>query len=183
MDFGLAILGKNRSVFHSLFTLQRSGMGVLYRDLIKSKVLCRNVHTSLRHEEGPGPIVYYCSSCYSLYRSPSCSRAVWMSHYTWIFQKHTKLAILALLPTLLPPANEVWGKVMFFLHLSVILFTEGSLSRGRGLCPGWRGVSVQGGLCHRDPHTVMIGRSAFYWNAFSYSHIFTVSFFTYTIWC
>ena len=32
----------------------------------------------------------------------------------------------------LPPANEVWSKVMF-LHLSVILFTGG--------------VSVQGGLC------------------------------------
>ena len=40
--------------------------------------------------------------------------------------------------TFLPPANEVAGKVMF-LHLSVILFTEGSLSTG-GLCP-------QGGLC------------------------------------
>ena len=29
--------------------------------------------------------------------------------------------------TLLPPANEVWGKVMF-LHLSVILFTGGGES-------------------------------------------------------
>ena len=76
---------------------------------------------------------------------------------------------------LLPPANEVWGKVMF-LHLSVILFLGGlcpsmhhrshdqgvsvqgvsiqeglcpggSLSReGMGLCPGRGWVSVQGGL-------------------------------------
>ena len=28
--------------------------------------------------------------------------------------------------TLLPPANEVWGEVMF-LHLSVILFTMGGV--------------------------------------------------------
>ena len=46
---------------------------------------------------------------------------------------------------LLPPANEVWAKVLF-LHLSVILFTGGGgLSQhamGRGGClplgPGWR---------------------------------------------
>ena len=54
-------------------------------------------------------------------------------------------------PFLLPPANEVWGKVMF-LHLSVShsvhrgslgLCPVGSLSGG--LCP--EGVSVQGVLC------------------------------------
>ena len=45
---------------------------------------------------------------------------------------------------LLPPANEVWGKVIFLLAC-VILFTGGSLFRGRGLCPGR--VSVQLGLC------------------------------------
>ena len=46
----------------------------------------------------------------------------------------------ALSPSLiLPPANEVWGKVLF-LHLYVILFTGG------GLCQGG-GVSVRVGLC------------------------------------
>ena len=35
----------------------------------------------------------------------------------------------------LPSANEVWGKVIF-LHLSVILFTEGSGPGGVGLVPG-----------------------------------------------
>ena len=48
--------------------------------------------------------------------------------------------------TFLPPANEVWGKVMF-LHLCVILFTGGG-----GLCLSMhhrshdRGVSVRGSL-------------------------------------
>ena len=41
---------------------------------------------------------------------------------------------------LLPPANEVWGKVMF-LHLSV------SHSVHRGVSVSVQGVSVQGGLC------------------------------------
>ena len=49
-----------------------------------------------------------------------------------------------LLSKLLPPANEVWGKVMF-LHLCVILFTGGSASRG-GLHPG--GSASRAGL-HR----------------------------------
>ena len=44
---------------------------------------------------------------------------------------------------LLPPANEVLGKVMF-LHLCVILFTGGSASREGGLHPGE--VCIQGGL-------------------------------------
>ena len=35
---------------------------------------------------------------------------------------------------LLPPANEVWGKVIFF-HLSVILFTGGSASVHAGILP------------------------------------------------
>ena len=54
----------------------------------------------------------------------------------------------------LPPANEVWGRVIF-LHLFVILFTgEGAWSQGgpgpggvpapRGEVPGW-GVCSQGG--------------------------------------
>ena len=42
----------------------------------------------------------------------------------------------------LPPANEVWGKVMF-LHLSVILFTGGVCCTGVGAGKG--GDSVQGG--------------------------------------
>ena len=51
------------------------------------------------------------------------------------------------------------GKVMF-LHLCVILFTGGSLSRG-GLCPGGTG------LCQGDPpRTVTCGRYASYSNAF-----------------
>ena len=55
---------------------------------------------------------------------------------------------------LLPPANEVWGKVVF-LHLCIILFTVGSASRGvriqgglppggGGLHPGGRGICIQG---------------------------------------
>ena len=73
--------------------------------------------------------------------------------------------VLATLPCSLPPANEVWGKVMF-LHLCVILFTEGLCpsmhhrSHDRGFCvPGSmstrslstgslsRGGSLSGGLC------------------------------------
>ena len=46
----------------------------------------------------------------------------------------------------LPPANVVWGNVIF-LHLSVILFTGGCLVPG-GLLPGgggtWSGVGVPG---------------------------------------
>ena len=39
-------------------------------------------------------------------------------------------------PSLLPPANEVWGKIIF-LHLSVILFTWGGGGEGGGcLVPG-----------------------------------------------
>ena len=48
--------------------------------------------------------------------------------------------------------RESCDKVMF-LHLSVILFMGGSLSRGGGLCRGVsvQGVSVQGGLSGRPP--------------------------------
>ena len=38
----------------------------------------------------------------------------------------------------LPPANQVWGRVIF-LHVSVILFTGGAASRVRGLHPGGLG--------------------------------------------
>ena len=80
---------------------------------------------------------------------------------------------------LLPPANKVWGKVIF-LHLFVILFTGGGVpGPGRGLHPGggaWsRGVPglgglVPGGACSggawlRPPRTA---NAASYWNAFSY---------------
>ena len=45
----------------------------------------------------------------------------------------------------LPPANEVWGKVMF-LHLSVIVFTEGGV---------WRLSSGQTPpLCRQPPHNL-----------------------------
>ena len=54
------------------------------------------------------------------------------------------------------------------------LSSGGSLSRGvsvqRGLCP--EGVSVQRGLCQGDPHTVMCGRYASYWNAFLFNEIY-----------
>ena len=44
----------------------------------------------------------------------------------------------------LPPANEVWGKVMF-LQVSVILFTGGAWSRRRGcLVPGGGGPGPRG---------------------------------------
>ena len=71
----------------------------------------------------------------------------------------------------LPPAKEVWGKVMF-LHLSVILFT-GGVSVQEGLFPGVsvqgvsvQGVSVQGVSIRETPHTVKSGQYASYWNAF-----------------
>ena len=55
---------------------------------------------------------------------------------------------LALLWLLLPPANEVWGKVIF-LHLFVILFTGGGM---HGQWGGWGmcmvgGVHAGGGAC------------------------------------
>ena len=42
----------------------------------------------------------------------------------------------------LPPANEVWGKVIF-LHLSVILFTGGSASVHAGIPPPTKHPSDQ----------------------------------------
>ena len=84
-----------------------------------------------------------------------------------------------LLSKLLPPANEVWGKVMF-LHLCVILFTGGSASEGvciqGGLHPGGsasRGSASEGeGVGQIPPQIGYYGtRStsgwyASYWNAF-----------------
>ena len=61
------------------------------------------------------------------------------------FHIHTKLAMMALLP----PANEVWGKVIC-LHLSVILSTGGSGPRGCLVwgVPGPRGIAwSRGGAC------------------------------------
>ena len=72
---------------------------------------------------------------------------------------------------LLPPANEVWGNVIF-LHLSVILFTGGGAVCGRG------GHAWHGGVCGRGEggmdgrgHAWQILRytvneHASYWNAF-----------------
>ena len=45
----------------------------------------------------------------------------------------------------LPPANEVWGKVIF-LHLSVILFTGGVRGCRGGACMVARGCMVAGGV-------------------------------------
>ena len=66
---------------------------------------------------------------------------------------------------LLPPANEVWGKVML-LHLCVILFTGG------GGLPPWESASR--GLVGQNPPPPIgyygirstSGRYASYWNAF-----------------
>ena len=48
--------------------------------------------------------------------------------------KNMRDVIVVNLGSSLPPANEVWGKVMF-LHICVILFTEGGLHPG-GRYPG-----------------------------------------------
>ena len=62
---------------------------------------------------------------------------------------------------LLPPANEVWGKVIF-LHLSVILFTGGVSGPEGGGClvpgvggvwsRGWGGVSGPGATATGGTH-------------------------------
>ena len=52
------------------------------------------------------------------------------------------------LSLLLPPANEVWGKVIF-LHLFVILFTGGVWSQG-GAC-SWGGLIPEGCLLQGRP--------------------------------
>ena len=57
------------------------------------------------------------------------------------------------LTSVLPPANEVWGKVMF-LHLCVILFTGGG------------GLLTPGGAGQTPPDTSASGQYASYWNAF-----------------
>ena len=73
---------------------------------------------------------------------------------------------------LLPPANEVWGKVIF-LHLSVILFTGGSASVHAGIppdqAPPWHPPPTR----HPSPPPRCAcweirstgGRYASYWNA------------------
>ena len=84
---------------------------------------------------------------------------------------------------LLPPANEVWGKVIF-LHLFVILFTGGvpglggAWSRrvpGPGGClvpggvPGQRGCAWSRGAWWRPPPPpgrLLLRPYASYWNAF-----------------
>ena len=52
--------------------------------------------------------------------------------------------ICSVLATYLPPANEVWGKLMF-LHLCVILFTGGSVQ------PAWMQTPSQGWTDHPPP--------------------------------
>ena len=88
----------------------------------------------------------------------------------------------------LPPANEVWGKVIF-LHLFVILFTGGvvshhALQQGgsalrwclvQGVCSG--GVPGPGGLLRGVPggdplDGYCCGRYASYWNAFLFNVLF-----------
>ena len=108
--------------------------------------------------------------------------------YVYHFTFHVQICAL------LPPANEVWGKVIF-LHLSVILFTGGEYL-GRytpqqvhplGRCtlgqvhplgrytpqagtPHWAGTPPWVGTPPRQVHPPirmsMRGRYASYWNAF-----------------
>ena len=52
-----------------------------------------------------------------------------MCRCSYCSETETKANFYSIQYTCLPPANEVWGKVMF-LHLCVILFTG-----GRGVCP------------------------------------------------
>ena len=68
---------------------------------------------------------------------------------------------------LLPPANEVWGKVMF-LYLCVILFTVGGgLPNPPGCRPPGLGRPHQGGAnSHPPPIRSTSGRYASYWNAY-----------------
>ena len=54
---------------------------------------------------------------------------------------------------LLPPANEVWGKVIF-LHLFIILFTGGGAWSGG--VPGPRGVHGPGGAWWRPPRRLLL---------------------------
>ena len=96
------------------------------------------------------------------------------SHDTEIKQTSNPRNSLQCVECIVTARKRSCGKVMF-LHLSVILFTRGGLSRGvsvRGcLCPGMslsRGVSVR-----ETPHTVKSGRYASYWNAFLFINSFT----------
>ena len=77
------------------------------------------------------------------------NRNSWVNHRRdWTIMYCTKRAYL-------PPANEVWGKVIF-LHQFVILFTGGMRGFIRGAC-----VVLFGGAC-----MVLFGGHAwFYWGA------------------
>ena len=79
----------------------------------------------------------------------------------------------------LPPANEVWDKVIF-LHLFVILFTggcllPGGLVQGVGMCLV-RGGASSWGVCLVEtplpPDGYCCGRYASYWNAFLLNLLF-----------
>ena len=64
------------------------------------------------------------------------------------------LPVLATKSTFLPPANEVWGKVIF-LHLSVILFTGGHVWWWLGGVVGghaWQGGMHGGGHVWQGGH-------------------------------
>ena len=70
---------------------------------------------------------------------------------------------------LLPPANEVCEGYVF---TGVCLFSGVGmfLSRGVSVQVG----SMSGGVCRGDPHTVMCGQYASYWNAFFFLFCFLV---------
>ena len=56
----------------------------VHRRCDQDQVLCRNVHTGSRQEQGPGTIVSYCDSAIPC-SSGTRSRAVWISHdWSWI---------------------------------------------------------------------------------------------------
>ena len=109
----------------------------------------------------------------------------------------------------LPPANEVWGKVMF-LHLSVILFTRGGgglvwshflsgclipcsfwgggLHPRRGGSPFRGGVSIQRGY-DTTPQLVLSlsgshqsGRYVSYWNSYLFLHCSRSTYFIQWYW-
>ena len=117
-------------------------------------------------------------------------------HHIWSIGDATHLSYS------LPPANEVWGKVMF-LHLFVSLFTgegvgfpaciTGDMTRGvcigggvaggfpaSNTCHMTEGVSIQGRWV--DPHPKIhgirstSGRYAFYWNAFLFGLLRNLSY-------
>ena len=131
------------------------------------------------------------TKCHRLFNGYDESTTKLVKPIDW-YRNTTQTRILCILS--LPPANEVWGKVIF-LHLFVILFTGGACVAG-GVC-GLGGVRGEGGMCGKGGHAwqrggcvwqrggmcmvctppstrycwSMRGRYASYWNAFLFQRI------------